>query len=136
MRSEARILMVRHSEVPWEALSESLRTLGVDPCRARNCDEAGRLIQKLAPEVVLCDRDLPDGSWQNVLQMAEVTGVPTSVIVVDQNDDVGLYLTAMQQGAYDYVAPPVTASDLSYILRCAAEDARLRRAGRAHMPAA
>jgi len=128
MQSSIRVLLVHRSEDPWGKFTWALKALGLTPCQARNCDEAGQLITELGPEVVFSESELPDGNWQSVLHMAEQAEQPVKVIVVGKHDDTELYQSAMQQGAHDFIAPPAAAHDLTHILilRSAIDDA-LRR---------
>jgi len=127
MGPQLSVLLVHHSELPWKNLSQVLKAMGLTPCQAKSCDEARYLMDALEPEVVFSEPELPDGNWQSVLQLAEQAALPINVIVVGKHDDMELYLSAMQQGAHDYIAPPIAANDLSHILRCAMDDAHRRR---------
>jgi len=44
---------------------------------------------------------------------------PRAVIVVNRWDDIRQYLAALEEGAFDFIAPPFLASDVSWVLRSA-----------------
>jgi DNA-binding NtrC family response regulator len=127
MRPQLCVLVVHISEAPWENLSHALKAAGVTLCRARSCHEAKYLIEELQPEVVFSEPELPDGNWQRVLGMAERAAPPTNVIVVGKHHDMQLYVSAVDQGAYDFIAPPFAVHDISHMLCCAMDNAHWRR---------
>lgn len=111
----------------WEALTEACRLNQVALYPASRCDEAKEMIGKLSPEVVVCALKFFDGDWKRLLQLAGETRMPSNVIVVSQHEDIPLYLTAMESGAYDFATMQTSTNDLSWILRCAIGNAQSRR---------
>jgi len=81
----------------------------------------------LYPEVVVCALVFFDGDWRKVLRLAGEARVPCNVIVVSQHEDVPVYITAMESGAYDFATLQTSTKDLAWILRCAIENAESRR---------
>ncbi len=71
------------------------------------------------PLLVFTDRQLPDGTWRDIVRLAESAHAPTSVIVVSRLTDVRLYVDAIEQGAYDFIVPPFEAAGLAHVVRCA-----------------
>ena len=71
------------------------------------------------PDLILTDTVLPDGSWEDILQIAQKAPVPINVIVVSRLVDIRLYVEALEKGAFDFITPPFEASELSHVLRAA-----------------
>ena len=122
-------LLVYTEAEHFPALETALMTQALRLRRAATCGEAWLALRGLdPPHLVFTDTRLADGSWADVLRGA--AGVPTSVkvIVVGRSLDTGLYLDALEEGAFDLILPPFVASDLAHIVRLAGSDVLLRRA--------
>ena len=72
----------------------------------RSCREARQLLQKTSVQVVICERDLPDGSWRDVLESAATLQDPPAVIVTSRLADDRLWLDVLNAGGYDVLAKP------------------------------
>jgi FixJ family two-component response regulator len=59
--------------------------------------------------------------------MADEADVPVNVIVVGNQPDTRHYLSVMERGAFDFVAPPFEHEPLSCVVRSAAQDVHRRR---------
>jgi DNA-binding NtrC family response regulator len=114
----------------WDALTEACGVNKVALVAANRCREAEDRINSLAPEVVVCALNFPDGDWRRMLQMAKEAKTPANVIVVSQHEDVPLYVTAMESGAYDFATLQTSTNDLSWILRSAIDNAEKSRAAK------
>ena len=79
------------------------------------------------PELVFTDTQLPDGTWSDVVRLAEGARAPVNVIVVSRLVDIPLYVRAIEQGAFDFITPPFESADLAYVIRCAAGNVLRRR---------
>lgn len=111
----------------WEALTEACDRNRVALFAANRCKEAEESIGKLHPEVVVCALHFPDGDWRRILQVSKEATMPSNVIVVSQQEDLHLYMMAMESGAYDFATLDTPKSDLSWILQCAIGNAESRR---------
>jgi DNA-binding NtrC family response regulator len=79
------------------------------------------------PHLVLADPRLPDGSWEDVVVSAATAPAPVNVIVVSEVVDIALYLEAIQRGAFDFIVPPMSLPDFTYVVRSAVDNALRRR---------
>ena len=121
------VLVHDHPE-PFESLRRTLRDLSVETYSVATCKEAEELISHCKPHIVFTQSSLVDGSWVSVLNLAESAGVPLSVIVVGALPDTRHYLSVMERGAYDFVAPPFEHEALNFVVHSAALHAhRLRQ---------
>jgi len=81
------------------------------------------------PHLVFTEDTLPDGSWSDVVKQTLGANETVKVIVVARVDDMGLYVDAMNGGAFDFIVPPLSAIKLDYVVKRAMEKAlSLRRA--------
>ena len=104
-----------------------LRDLSIETYSVSTCKEAEDLISECQPHVVFTESSMVDGSWVSILNMAEEANVPLSVIVVGALPDTRHYVSVMERGAFDFVAPPFEHEPLNLVVRSAALDAHRRR---------
>lgn len=57
-------------------------------------------------EVVVCERDLPQGSWKDVLEEVTILPDPPPLIVTSRLADERLWAEALNLGAFDVLAKP------------------------------
>jgi DNA-binding response OmpR family regulator len=101
----------------------ALRTILTDPLweitKACTCKEAiARLSRKRIP-VVVCEYDLPDGSWRDILNhMAEFADPPV-LIVTSRLADEHLWAEVLNLGGFDILAKPFRESEVAYAIAAA-----------------
>jgi len=120
-------LLVHDQSESFESLKRTLRDLSVETYSVATCTEAAALITQCRPHLVFTGKSLADGSWMSILNIADSADVPLSVIVVAAYPDTRLYVSVMEQGAFDFVAPPFEHEALSFVTRSAALHAHRRR---------
>lgn len=120
-------LLVHDQPEPVESLKVALRDLSVDTYSVHTLEEAGRLIPQTQPHLVFTEVLLPDGSWGDVLNLAEKADTPMNVIVVGATKDTKLYISAMERGAYDFLLPPFEREPLDFVVESAGQDVRHKR---------
>jgi len=81
--------------------SDIWRILGASSLR-----EATTLMHESVPDLILCERDLPDGSWKDVFREAEGQNSHPPVVVVSRNADERLWAEVLNLGAYDVLLKP------------------------------
>src|SRR5579864_5494229 len=69
--------------------------------RASSCQEALALICLGFPGVVVCERDLPDGDWKDILEVTMEQKDPPVVIVTSRLADESLWSEVLNLGGYD-----------------------------------
>jgi DNA-binding NtrC family response regulator len=119
-------LLVYHQPHPVESLKPVLRDLSVETCGVRTCEEAGRMVGQTQFQIVFTDTSLPDGSWMDVVKMGKAARCPVDVIVVGAREDTNLYLSALEEGAFDFVLPPFEHEALEFIVESAQRDLHRR----------
>lgn len=126
-QKELLTLLVSDGGDPFDDLRTLLQTQEIETWSARSCDEVSRLLERTQPQLIFTGERLSDGSWIDVLGLAERANVPTNVIVVGRSVDIGLYLSTMDHGAFDFILPPFETEAVAHVVRVAAEDTRRRR---------
>jgi DNA-binding NtrC family response regulator len=120
------LLLHDHSNT-LESLRLALRDLSVETFSVETLEKARRLLPQTQPHLVFTDTSLPDGSWTDVINLAEKAGTPVNVIVVGGSNDMKLYISALERGAFDFVLPPFEHEPLDYVVHSASEDVARRR---------
>ena len=120
-------LLVHDHPETFESLRRTLKDLSVETYSVTSCKEAEDLISQCRPHIIFTDSSLMDGSWVNVLNMADAADVPLSVIVVSATPNTRHYLSVMEHGAYDFVTPPFEHEPLNFVVQSAALNTHRRR---------
>jgi DNA-binding NtrC family response regulator len=129
-------LLVHDHPEPFESLKQTLRDLSIETYSVATCKEAEDLISQCKPHLIFTDKSLADGSWVSILNTADSADVPLSVIVVGAIPDTRFYVSVMERGAFDFVAPPFEHEPLSFVTQSAALHTHRLREALAHAPVA
>jgi len=128
MRRTVTALLIFHRTEPYNDLEAALEKLAVRTGRAGTLAEACHVLSSVnLPLLVFTESELPDGNWADVVSLSARASSPVSVIVVGQEIDTKLYVSVIEGGAFDFMAPPFEAIDLAHVVRCAADNALMRR---------
>jgi DNA-binding response OmpR family regulator len=72
----------------------------------RTCAEAAAFLKKRLVPVVLCERELPDGTWKDILERASRALNPPAVIVSARLADDRLWAEVLNLGGYNVLSKP------------------------------
>jgi len=89
--------------------------------RVRNRSEFARHMHSGHARVVVCERDLPDGDWRDVLEIAASMLSPPPVIVTSRLADEYLWAEVLNLGGYDVLAKPLDRQEVGRSLNLAWE---------------
>jgi DNA-binding response OmpR family regulator len=73
---------------------------------APSCDLAITYIRETEFRLVVCEQDLPDGSWKEILAATAAVADPPSLIVTSRLADDRLWAEVLNLGGYDVLAQP------------------------------
>ena len=122
-------LIVHQNSETLATLQGALERQGMNIIHAQSRAQAKRLLGGLNPApLVFTDTQLPDGTWADVLALAQKAQLPVNVIVVARVVDTRFYVDVIETGAFDFLAPPFNAVDLAYVVRSAMNNVVARRA--------
>ena len=74
--------------------------------KVRTCREAYEMLCKERIVVIVCEKDLPDGNWKDILSHLARMAEPPCLIVTSRLADDHLWAEALNLGAYDVLATP------------------------------
>jgi DNA-binding NtrC family response regulator len=108
-------------------LRHALERQGHAVVEARDQPEAVRLLQQAQPALVLSDLRLPEGDGFGVLRASKEIDADVPVIVMTAYGSIEDAVTAMKEGALDFLAKPVDPDHLLLLVGRALEQRRLVR---------
>ncbi|MDE2510104.1 MAG: response regulator transcription factor [Elusimicrobia bacterium] len=129
---KAQILVVEDQAATADLILEVLRGEGYDVQTVDTLAKARARLKKSPPELMILDRNLPDGDGVDLL--AEIRAddklSATPIIILTAKKDVADKVEGLRTGADDYVAKPFNTEEL-----VARVGAILRRSGKSAEPA-
>lgn len=82
----------------------------------RNCGQARRMLTSRRAAVILCEREMPDGTWLDLLRECEEAKCHPLVVVTSHKADDALWAEVLNLGGYDVLAEPFEAREVVRIL--------------------
>jgi DNA-binding response OmpR family regulator len=79
---------------------------------AATIGEAKRFLERNPVPVILCESNLPDGSWRDLSEAAATGERPPNVIVTSRLADDRLWAEVLNLGGYDVLAKPLDGCEL------------------------
>ena len=120
MRHKIRALLVAEQDEPSATLSKLLEDQGLRPCLVRSVSEARAVLQQRSlPAAVFSATTLDDGTWADIVFQAAKASKPVPVIVVSRDANIKLHISALENGAADFIIPPFSVPEIAHVLRCA-----------------
>ena len=120
------VLIVSHDKGHRDLLANSASGQGSDAVCCGTIGAAQGSLIRQHFDAVICEDELPDGNFEDLLQYACVPlGRKVPIIVVSRLDDWDSCLTAMRSGAFDYVAFPPQRGEVERSLDMAFAESRL-----------
>jgi DNA-binding NtrC family response regulator len=121
----ARILLVEDKDSLRAMLKHALERQGHAVLEARDEPEGVRALQQDQPDLVLSDLRLPEGDGFGVLRASKEIDADIPVIVMTAFGRIEDAVTAMKEGALDFLAKPVDPDHLLLLVARALEQRRL-----------
>jgi DNA-binding NtrC family response regulator len=121
----ARILLVEDKDSLRAMLKHALERQGHAVLEARDEPEGVRALQQDQPDLVLSDLRLPQGDGFGVLRASKEIDADIPVIVMTAFGRIEDAVTAMKEGALDFLAKPVDPDHLLLLVARALEQRRL-----------
>jgi two-component system KDP operon response regulator KdpE len=126
--TRARLLVIDDEKQIHRFLGPALEAAGYEVEQTTTASEGLRLAASRAPDLVLLDLGLPDEDGQQVLQrLRAFSQVP--VIILSARDQESEKITALDNGADDYVEKPFSVGELLARIRAALRHRRMLKAG-------
>jgi DNA-binding NtrC family response regulator len=128
MSGKVTALLVYRQTKPFDEIKAALGKMAVPTEQAQTLAEAKHVLSDINPPLLaVTESELPDGKWSDIVSFSEKASSRVNVIVVGRTIDANLYASAIEVGAFDYIAPPFEGVDLAHVVRCALDNALARR---------
>ncbi len=114
-----RLLAVTPHSEDYASLERILDRSRCTILRAPGCKEAMRAIDRNRPQVVLCERDLPDGNWRDLFRALGSLRNPPPFIVASNHADEALWAEVLNVGGYDVLAKPFDREEVDRVMNSA-----------------
>lgn len=129
--AKAQILVVEDQPATSDLIAEILKDEGYEVQVAESLQKARSSIQRALPELLILDRNLPDGDGLELCR--ELRGRPKSaalpLLILTAKKAVDERVSGLKEGADDYLVKPFNTEEL-----VARVEALLRRAGKIEEP--
>jgi DNA-binding response OmpR family regulator len=86
---------------------------------AESCDAAFESLRSGLISIVVCERDLPDGNWRDILERIDATPNRPFLIVTSRIADERLWAEVLNLGGYDVLAKPFNDNEARHVLETA-----------------
>ncbi len=122
-----KILVVDDEHLIRWSLEQNLKKQGYEVNTAGSGEDALRLLQEEAPDLVLLDVQLPGMNGMEVLERIKELDEEVIVIMVTALGVLETAVKAMRLGAYDYINKPFNLDELAIVIKKALETQELKR---------
>lgn len=108
----ASILVVDDARSALKALEAILSRAGYTVHTTTSGEEALNRLAEQDVELLLCDVKMPKMDGLTVLRRVKATDASVAVVMISGHNDIATAVTAMQEGAYDYLLKPLSRDDV------------------------
>lgn len=105
-RDRGAVVVATADESAWISLLPLL-SVSHTPKRAVTIKECATHLAAGSVSVILADREFPDGTWRELVNLAVSTSPGSCVVVLDRGADESLWLDILDAGAFDLLQSPV-----------------------------
>jgi DNA-binding NtrC family response regulator len=116
---DSAVLIVSPSPQCGMALSNMLDGVRIAAMHSRNCRDTVEHLSRSAISVVICDSDLPDGDWKDVLRHVLQARSAPVLIVTSRAADSSLWAEVLNLGGYDVLAQPFDREEVTRVIASA-----------------
>ncbi|MDR2220657.1 MAG: sigma-54 dependent transcriptional regulator [Methylobacillus sp.] len=111
---KSRVLLIEDETLFARAVAKRLRKAGYECEAAETLAEGQTIMRRFAPDIVLLDMRLPDGNGMDLLAELIARNIP--VIVMTAYGEISDAVSAIKQGAADYLKKPVDLEELLLVV--------------------
>jgi len=125
MDNQFRVLVIDDDDPSREVMELLLRKAGFCVQSVNNGADGVALVRDGAADLVLVDLFLPDKSGIEILREIRQLAPEIEVVVITGHASAQTAVTAMKEGAFDYITKPVNFDELKIVIAKARETQRL-----------
>lgn len=113
----SKMLFVSSNAEDAGCLLKILHRASIDLDYATDLLEARHLTRRNQYDAVITAAELPDGTWEDALTLAQELPSAPPVIVTSPFGDAELWAGTLERGAYDFLAQPFDTAEIVRILK-------------------
>ena len=110
------ILLVSPYEEDHSSIRHILHNDGWHISHSKSVKEAAVHLETNGPSIVISERDLPDGSWKDLLDQASTLKNLPLMLVVSRHADENLWGEVLNLGGYDVLMKPFDCSEVTRVV--------------------
>jgi len=120
------ILVVEDDKATRDTMVDLLSETGYEVESANNGEEAIKMVQEYAFNMVITDLKMPKGDGIQVLEQVKKIDSQTIVIICTGYGTVDTAVKAMKLGAYEYITKPIKVEEIKLVVQRALDYQRLQ----------
>ena len=124
-RTSIGILSVSDTPLDHAELRQHISTISCQFATAYTCRHALELLMPGGVSIVVCEQELPDGTWRDILKYIETSRQRTLLIVASRLADGYLWAEVLHLGGFDVLAKPFNVAEVRHVLETASLHMRL-----------
>ncbi len=122
---KVRLLIVDDEAIVRDALSDWLKDIGYQVFTAENGHEALEVIERAKPGIMIADLVMPGMDGIELMKRAKAQQPNLEVIIITAYASIPTAITAMKEGAYDYIEKPFCPERAELLVKKLAEHQEL-----------
>ena len=113
------VLIISSDAVFRNRMADMADKVGLQPVLCPTLDDACTMISRQDYPLVFCGDDLPDADIRTSLNILTATAKSTPVIVLSRHAEWDAYLSALNAGAFDFIAFPPSVKETERLVSLA-----------------
>jgi DNA-binding response OmpR family regulator len=110
------ILLVSPHTADFAALRQILHHSDWNITHVAGIGDATQYLKAHAASIVVCERDLPDGSWKDLLKCSADLDNTPMLLVVSRHADDALWAEVLNLGGYDVLLKPFDKAEVARVV--------------------
>jgi len=117
MRKKTKILVVDDEDIVRESLHDWLESVGYKVVTAESGEEALRIIRQKKIKIMLADLIMPGMDGIELMKKARKIVPTISTVIITAHGTIQTAITAIREGAYDYVEKPFCPEKIDHLIK-------------------
>jgi DNA-binding response OmpR family regulator len=110
-----KVLLISPFDEDHQHLRDLLKHSNWQQYEARTQRESFEFLRKNVTPVVICESELPDGGWQDVLAQLDRMQSPPMLVVTSRMADDRLWSEVLNLGGYNVLAKPLNMQEVFHV---------------------